>query len=112
MPWYPTAIRSLVGRVHISNGRSYRKKDLQRLQGHVNAKIAVLAKVIKEGGCDAAIKEPKDFQKWVEGRSSVGSTSSTNASRGWNRTRRNTPASRALVAVADAPYAARFAAST
>lgn len=50
MPWYPTAIRSLVGRVHISNGRSYRKKDLQSLQGYVNAKIAVLAKVIKEGG--------------------------------------------------------------
>ena len=43
------------------------KKDLQSLQGYVNAKIAALAKVINEGGSDAAIKVLKDFQKWVEG---------------------------------------------
>ena len=43
------------------------KKDLQSLQGYVNAKIAALAKVIKDGKSDAAIKELQDFQKWVEG---------------------------------------------
>jgi len=43
------------------------KKDLQSLQGYVNAKIAALAKAIKESGSDAAIKELKEFQKWVEG---------------------------------------------
>jgi len=42
-------------------------KDLQSLQGYVNAKIAALAKVIKAGGSDAAIKELQSFQKWVEG---------------------------------------------
>ena len=43
------------------------KKDLQSLQGYVNAKIAALAKVIKDSGSDAAIKELKSFEKWVEG---------------------------------------------
>ena len=42
-------------------------KDLQSLQGYVNAKIAALAKVIKESGSGAAVKELQDFQKWVEG---------------------------------------------
>lgn len=42
-------------------------KDLQSLQGYVNAKIAALAKVIKASGSDAAIKELQSFQKWVEG---------------------------------------------
>ena len=40
------------------------KKDLQSLQGYVNAKIAALGKVIKG---DPAIKELQSFQKWVEG---------------------------------------------
>jgi hypothetical protein len=43
------------------------KKDLQSLQGYVNAKLAALAKVIKDSGSDAAIKELRSFQKWVEG---------------------------------------------
>ncbi|MEP7303726.1 MAG: hypothetical protein ABI699_19585 [Caldimonas sp.] len=42
-------------------------KDLQSLQGYVNAKIAALAKVIKGSGSDAAIKELQSFQKWAEG---------------------------------------------